>query len=178
MSRGAAFNLDYFAVKEHQASSLHWDLRTRYSGKSLLSFVLRFPPNLDPNHPIKAVRVEDHNLDHLFKEWIIPPGRRGSGPTALWDKGLFRMIGEKSIVAQVSQDFIRVEFMGKRLKGGFRLTWSGPRKKDWVFQKEWDDFADPKHFFPNVLTPDKILELQGKRLKPGDDQAPDLFPVL
>lgn len=178
MSKGSAFDLNYFAVKEHDASSLHWDLRVQYSVKSLLSFALHFPPNLDPNRPIRAVRVEDHNLDHLFKEWIIPPGRRGAGPTVRWDKGLFRIIGGKTIVTQISQGLIRVEFMGERLKGRFRLVWTGPREKDWIFQKEWDDFADPARVFPNVLTPEKILELQGKKPRRGDDQELDLFPVI
>ncbi|HVZ80017.1 MAG TPA: DNA polymerase ligase N-terminal domain-containing protein [bacterium] len=178
MSRMSAFDLHHFAVKEHHARSLHWDLRLQFSGKSLLSFALHLPPNLDPDRPLIAIKVADHNLEHLFKEWVIPPGRPGAGPTVLWDRGFYRALGEKSVQFQVSCGHVAVEMFGSRLKGKFRLRWVGPEWKRWALEKEWDGFADPPRCFPNVLTPEKILELTAKKSRSGDTTNLDLFPAF
>ena len=56
-----------FAVQEHHASSLHWDLRLERDGL-LVSFALPrgIPP--DPRQNRLAVRTEDHPLAYLTFE--------------------------------------------------------------------------------------------------------------
>ncbi len=151
-----------FVVKEHWSSFLHWDLRLQLFGQTVLSFALRTSPHLDPTQPTPADRVADHKLAYMYLERIIPPGWPGAGPTALWDKGFFRVLGTESIVFQMAQGYLRLEIMGGRLKGIYSLKWIGPQEKNWSFTKEWDDFSDKSLRFPNVLTPDKIQELERK----------------
>ena len=164
-----------FAIKEHESSFKHLDLRLHFSGQMVLSFVSRVPLHLDPARPIKLVRVGDHKLDYLMLEWIIPPNRPGAGPTALWDDGFFRVVGNESMALQLSRGRLRMDMSGKRLQGGFVLKWVGPQENDWLWVKEWDSFADPFKRFPDVLTPGKIKELEMKQRRFKDSSSLELF---
>lgn len=176
MSRTSAFDLFPFAVKEHKASSLHWDLQVKYSGKSLFSLALEGPPNRDPNRPVQGVRVQDHNFDHLLKEWIIPADRPGAGPTVFWDKGVLGVLKNESLVRQISGGYIILTATGERLKGKYSLIRKGPQEKKWILKKELDEYADRELQFPNTLTPDKIQQLSEKKPKKKDIWTLELFP--
>jgi|GEM_PF-3237020 len=178
MSQNIRFGDHVFAVKEHWSGFLHWDLRLQLSGQTVLSYVLYEPPHLDPSRPLKTDRVDDHKLAYLFKEWIIPEGRTGSGPTALWDRGTFRVLGPDSLPFQLERGHMRVQVTGNRLKGNFSLQWVGPREKTWAWKKEYDEYADPFRSFPKVLTPDKIQELGRKSSSLRDRDSMDLFESL
>jgi bifunctional non-homologous end joining protein LigD len=162
MSQSIQFGDHPFAVKEHWATHLHWDLRLNLYGRLLLSFALDSPPHLNPDQPLKAVRTPNHNGDHLLSERIIPLDWPGAGPTAIWDRGLFRALGNESMTTQLSHGHLRIYVIGKRLNGNFSLKKIGSGEHDWLWIKENDEYADPLRRFPNVLTPDKINELKNR----------------
>jgi bifunctional non-homologous end joining protein LigD len=150
-----------FVVKEHLASSLHWDFRLEVFGDRALSHALKESPNLNPANLIRAARVADHSVASMMSERIILPGNPGAGPTAIWDRGLYRMIGKGTLLNQLVVGFIRFELLGERLKGNFSLKRIG-QGDQWLWVKEKDSFVDLFNRFPNVLTPDKIHELEMK----------------
>jgi DNA ligase D-like protein (predicted 3'-phosphoesterase) len=175
MSQNIHFGDYPFAIKEHLASWLHWDWRLPIFGQRVLSFASKFPPNLDPTRPLKIDRTNDHDRKYMFNEWIIPSGRPGSGPTAIWDKGVFRVLGEKSMIHQLAHGNLRIYVIGDRLKGNFSLKWIGPGEHNWLWIKEWDDYADSLLKFPNVLTQEKIMELERKNHTPKGSRSLNLF---
>jgi bifunctional non-homologous end joining protein LigD len=175
MSKNLKFGDRLFAVREHDSSFLHWDLRIHFSGQTVLSFVLRTPPHLDPAKSLKAKRVGDHKLDYLLIERIIPLGWPGAGPTVLWDQGVFRILGKAGMALQLSRGHLRILVMGKRLQGIFSLKWIGPGENDWLWIKVQDSYAAPSIRFPNVLTPDKIEELERKAKASKNHDLMELF---
>lgn len=175
MDRHLAWNDHPFAVKEHRSSNLHWDLRFHLFGDRLLSFYAQEPPHLDPTCPLRIFRTEDHQLKYLRLERIILPGQPGAGPTAEWDYGFFRVQGEKTMLYQLNQGHLRILVFGQRLVGGYSLKWVGPREDEWNLIKEWDIYADCSLRFPNVLTPQKIRELEEKLRPRRDRDSMDLF---
>ena len=150
------------AVKEHDATRLHWDVRIEDDLGRLLSFALDSPPHLNPNEPIKAVWTGYHQPKYLLSEWIVWKGVKKPGPTAIWDWGVYKLQDGGSISEQLADGFIRIFLVGQRLNGIFSLRHVGPRPEDWLWTKEWDEFVDVNRTFENVLTPEKIEELRLK----------------
>src|SRR4029453_641140 len=51
-------------------------------------------PSLDPRDKLLAMRTEDHPLEDLEWEGVIPEGEYGAGPMIVWDRGVFPNISE------------------------------------------------------------------------------------
>ena len=67
-----------FVIHKHAASRLHWDLRLESEARSHRG---PFPkgPSLDPAEKRLAVHVEDHPLEYVDFEEVIPPGELWGG---------------------------------------------------------------------------------------------------
>src|SRR6188472_2980911 len=73
-----------FVVQEHSATRLHWDLRLERDGVAVSWAV----PNSIPDEPGQlrlAVHTEDHPLEYLDWEGVIPKGSYGAGTMKVWD---------------------------------------------------------------------------------------------
>ncbi|GAB4540120.1 MAG: hypothetical protein Fur0020_09130 [Thermodesulfovibrionia bacterium] len=103
-----------FVIQEHHARHLHWDFRLEKGGV-LKSWAV--PKGVPERKAIKrlAIQVDDHNLDYIDFEGIIPEGQYGAGTVKIWDKGTYSLESE-------SDKRIVFTLNGSRLKGTYSLV--------------------------------------------------------
>jgi bifunctional non-homologous end joining protein LigD len=75
-----------FVVQQHDATTLHFDLRLQI-GDVLRSWAVPKGPSLDPTVRRLAVPVEDHDLSAGDFEGRHEHAARGSGAVIIWDEG-------------------------------------------------------------------------------------------
>ena len=136
-----------FVVHQHDATRMHWDLRLEIDGV-LCSWAVPKPPSMDPDDKRLAVKVENHPLEYVHFEAVIPPGNYGAGPMIAWDRGLFRPLIDP---AQGMLDGeIKFELYGYKLRGAFTLVHTGKGTRgrnsgrganDWLLIKKRDEHA-------------------------------------
>ena len=77
--------------------------------------------SLNPADKRLAILVEDHPLEYIDFEGIIPRGMAGAGPVLVWNAGTFELLEKK-------EDRIVFNVEGKVLQGD--SPWSGSRAGD------------------------------------------------
>ncbi len=137
-----------FVVHQHDATRMHWDLRLEIDGV-LCSWAVPKPPTLDPEIKRLAVKVENHPLEYVHFEAVIPDGNYGAGPMIAWDRGLFRPLIDPA--QGLLDGEIKFELYGYKLRGGFTLVhtgkgtrgkFSGRGSNDWLLIKKRDAPAE------------------------------------
>lgn len=144
-------NLRY-VVQKHKASQLHYDFRLELDGV-LKSWAVPKGPSLDPKEKRLAMMVEDHPLDYMNFEGVIPKGNYGAGEVIVWDHGLYHSpdaadepeANKRKLRAGLRQGRLDFVMLGKKLKGRFTLVKMN-RKYDergdsWLLMKYEDGYA-------------------------------------
>lgn len=143
-----------FVVHEHDASHLHYDFRLEIEGV-LRSWVIPKGPSMNPSEKRLALLVEDHPLEYIDFEGIIPRGHYGAGTVVIWDRGSCELV-------ELEQAKITFFLKGKNLKGAFTLTLLKGRGKgnQWLLIKKKDQYALPSWKLETSLTPEKKGQLR------------------
>jgi bifunctional non-homologous end joining protein LigD len=141
-----------YCVQKHLASHLHYDFRLEHNGV-LLSWAVPKGPSVNPKDKRLAMRVEDHPLDYVDFEGVIPSGY-GAGIVMLWDKGTWRPApGFEDVDAALEKGELKFELDGVKLKGGWVLVrtgggrWGKPaldekgQSRTWLLIKHRDQWA-------------------------------------
>lgn len=132
-----------FVIQKHKARRLHYDLRLEMEGV-LRSWAIPKGPSLDPDEKRLAVHVEDHPLDYIDFEGVIPEGEYGAGQVIVWDRGTYEGVGDKSDpVKAYHKGSMDIRLHGQKLRGVWILVRTKQEENSWLFFKKKDDFADP-----------------------------------
>jgi bifunctional non-homologous end joining protein LigD len=146
-----------FVVHEHESSHLHYDFRLEMDGV-LRSWAIPKGPSMDPTQKRLAVQVEDHPLEYIDFEGIIPARMYGAGAVVVWDSGDYDLLEEK-------KDKIAFLLKGKKLKGNFTLVRFKGKEKEWLLIKQQDEYAQICWKLKTELTPKRRAELE-ERIPP------------
>jgi len=115
-----------FVVQRHRARRLHYDLRFEIDGV-LVSWAVPNGPTLDPAVKRLAVHVEDHPIEYLDFEGVIPSGEYGGGDVIVWDLGTWEPHETDDPAAAVAAGELHVDVTGQKLRGRLILVRSGGR---------------------------------------------------
>lgn len=133
-----------FAVQKHDARRLHFDLRLELDGV-LKSWAVTRGPSLVPGEKRLAIQTEDHPLDYLTWEGVIPKGEYGGGTMMVWDQGTWAP--EADPERGLKKGHLDFTLKGKRLKGRWHLVRMhrkpGEKKDPWLLIKSQDEHARP-----------------------------------
>ena len=127
-----------FVVKEHAASTHHFDMRLEVAGV-MRSWALPKGPSLDPAVKRLAVEVPDHSFEQNEFE-----GPTGAGGVLLWDRGPYEQGGRVAWPEALNRGHAVFVLHGEKLRGGFALqrTRAGA-KPQWLLVKRRDEQAFP-----------------------------------
>jgi bifunctional non-homologous end joining protein LigD len=159
--------LKSFVVQKHDASRLHYDFRIESESGVLISWAVPKGPSMDPSNKRLAIKVEDHPLDYLSFEGVIPPGNYGAGTVIVWDIGIYRT--KDSISKQLQNGKISLELEGKKLRGGFTFIRTRSENQ-WLLIKANDAFASKEDLtitHPGSVLGDNISSIKKSKSNPS-----------
>ncbi len=133
-----------FVVQKHAASNLHYDLRLELGG-TLKSWAVPKGPSHLPREKRLAVHVEDHPLEYLTFEGVIPADAYGGGTVMVWDIGVWRLLHDADADESYRDGQLKLWLYGSKLRGGWALVRTrrrdGERQDHWLLIKERDRAA-------------------------------------
>ncbi|MBZ9986542.1 DNA ligase D [Mesorhizobium sp. BH1-1-5] len=136
-----------FVVHKHHATADHYDLRLEVGGV-LKSWAVPRGPSLNPADKRLAVETEDHPIEYIDFEGVIPEGEYGGGPMIVWDTGTWAPM--EDVEKSLRTGAFKFRLAGEKLNGGWMLTRLKPKpgehenKKNWLLFKERDLASDTK----------------------------------
>jgi bifunctional non-homologous end joining protein LigD len=104
-----------FVIQKHAASHLHYDFRLEMHDV-LKSWAVPKGPPYDRDEKRLAMPTEDHPLDYLEFEGVIPKGQYGGGTVMVWDIGTYELIE-----GNYYRGYLRFHLNGRKLKGEWQL---------------------------------------------------------
>jgi len=104
-----------FVIQKHAASHLHYDFRLEMDGV-LKSWSVPKGPPVKVGDKRLAMPTEDHPVEYIGFEGIIPKGEYGGGTVMVWDAGTYDLIE-----GNYHNGFVRFNLNGSKLKGEWML---------------------------------------------------------
>ncbi len=148
-------------VHRHRARRLHYDLRFEINGV-LASWAVPKGPTLDPDVKRIAVRVEDHPIEYLDFEGVIPEGEYGAGDVIVWDRGTWEPHATDDPAAAVEAGELHADVHGQKLRGRLILVRRDKNRPgsdgsdQWLLMHKHDEYAvkgwDPEDYPRSVLS--------------------------
>jgi bifunctional non-homologous end joining protein LigD len=134
-----------FVVQRHRARRLHYDFRLEIDGV-LVSWAVPKGPTLDPGVRRAAYRVEDHPLEYIDFEGVIPAGEYGGGDVIVWDAGTwqpYRTGDPPDPAGALASGELHLDVYGEKLRGRFVLVRTGQAgsKEQWLLLHKNDEHA-------------------------------------
>ncbi|HTJ38424.1 MAG TPA: DNA polymerase ligase N-terminal domain-containing protein [Dactylosporangium sp.] len=127
-----------FVVQLHRARRVHYDFRVEIDGV-LVSWAVPKGPSLDPKVRRAAFHVEDHPLEYVAFEGVIPAGKYGGGDVIVWDTGGWVPYKDPDPAAAVAQGELHMELHGEKLRGKFVIVRT--RGDEWLLMHKRDEHA-------------------------------------
>lgn len=155
----------HFVFQKHDVTRLHYDFRlesVKYN--VLLSWAVPKGPSQDTSVRRLAIQTEDHPVDYLTFEGIIPEGNYGAGTVIVWDIGVYSLEEDNDdrdddSAGSIEKDFhntskeiedisdllkkygkITFTLHGQKIKGKFSLV-KIKNKNQWLLIKLKDKYA-------------------------------------
>ncbi len=125
-----------FVIHLHAARRRHYDLRLEVGGV-LRSWAVPNGPSLDTADKRLAVQTEDHPVEYLDFEDVIPEGNYGAGAMIVWDRG--RWVQRED--DQTGENKLLFDLYGHKLRGRWTLVRTKRDPKEWLLIKKADGFA-------------------------------------
>jgi bifunctional non-homologous end joining protein LigD len=160
-----------FTIQRHRATALHYDTRLEIGGV-LVSWAVPKGPTLDPGERRLAMRTEDHPIEYLDFEGVIPSGQYGAGDVIVWDWGHWEPEAETPDPARALRDGeIKFVLHGEKVRGRFTIIRTDRRgqgddgRERWLLIKKRDgtavagwDAEDHPHSVKTGRTNDEVRE--------------------
>ena len=135
-----------FTIQRHRATALHYDVRLEIGGV-LVSWAVPKGPTLDPAARRLAMRTEDHPIEYLDFEGVIPAKQYGAGDVIVWDWGYFEPEAETPDPAKaLRKGEIKFVLHGEKVRGRFTIVRTDGRGGDddrekWLLLHKRDEYA-------------------------------------
>ncbi|MEV0718515.1 non-homologous end-joining DNA ligase [Asanoa sp. NPDC050611] len=129
-----------FVVQRHRARNLHYDVRLEVDGV-LVSWAVPKGPTLTPGVRRGAYHVEDHPMDYIDFEGVIPAGEYGGGDVIVWDTGTWEPPADEDPAKAIADGELHADLHGEKLKG--RFVFVRTRADDWILLHKKDEYAKP-----------------------------------
>src|SRR5215218_5291464 len=116
-----------FVVQRHRARRLHYDVRFEIDGV-LVSWAVPKGPTQDPAARHAAFHVEDHPIEYIDFEGVIPAGEYGGGDVIVWDAGTWEPDHGRAAPdprRAVAGGELHFDLFGEKLRGRFVLVRTG-----------------------------------------------------
>src|SRR5438309_6704024 len=133
-----------FVTQKHDARRLHYDFRLEMEGV-LKSWAV--PKGLPWKQGEKhlAVEVEDHPVDYMQFEGVIPEGQYGGGTVMVWDRGKYFIYGEQPLKS-LRDGKLHLVLQGEKAKGEWtlvRIRGRDGEKNQWLILKTGSSAKPP-----------------------------------
>src|SRR5690606_36272870 len=127
-----------FVVQLHAARARHYEFRLEHDGE-LVSWAVPKGTSPDPADKRLAVRVEDHPVDYIRFEGVIPEGNYGAGSVIVWVRGRWEAVNDFDEGLESGK--LLFDLHGYKLRGRWTLVKTKRSPKDWLLIKERDSYV-------------------------------------
>jgi len=108
-----------FVIQKHRATALHYDFRLEMKDEKKDEVVLKswaVPKNIPEKEGLKrlAIATEDHPVEYLDFEGIIPEGNYGAGKVEIDDQGRWKLLE-----GSIKEGKLMFELSGQKIKGQY-----------------------------------------------------------